>query len=206
MAQTFRDIESEVKHIRHEQLSKYKHIYSISVNLQGTIDGANYVVNSEAVLQIMEDADFHITHLVGKVRDTASDLTPFYSSPVDDYDYGNRYKMAGSPNRSDRGVWFRFIDVARQNRPLQSVCPLNNRAIVEEQNLLPYNHSLVEFNSVFGPGYGFGFGRPVPFAYTLMKGERLKIEFQNRAHSVGEIGTIYQNVCMGFIGYRYESK
>lgn len=193
--------------IRHQQISKYGHIYSLTIDLVGNVNNETLVINSEAVLQIMEDADFYITHLVGSVSDSDGVGSPINDllDPLADYNYGYAfaYPMAGAGQRSDRGIWFKFIDT-KINRHLQSGIPLANAVTTAAQYLLPYDHTMIEFGSVFTPGYGAGWGKPIKFDYLLNRGERLKILFQNRQKMPGEIGAANQYVSIGFIGNRYE--
>lgn len=195
---TYRQIAEESLFFRREQITKYTHVYSITLevmNPSGTANNAAF--NVEAVLQIMEDADFHITHLLGSVTDPPLDRSST--------DLGIQYPQAYAVNRAERGIWFKFQD-PKTNRPLQLGIPTQNAVNVASQFLTNYDHTMVEFNSVFGPGYGNKWGKPVPFDYTLLRGERLKVQLQNRNTIPAEIGSeAYCIVSMSFIGHRYEN-
>lgn len=200
---TFRDIAEESLFFRRQQITKYTHIYSITLQIAcPTTPGQ--VVNLEPILQVMEDADFHITHMSGSVTDPVLSngqrkVTGFGS------DLGLIFPMAGSPNRGERGIWFQFQD-PKVNRPLQLAIPTNNSVVKAAQFLSPYSQTMIEFNSVFTPGYGYSWGKPIKFDYTLMRNERLKILLQNRQYGAAEDSeTYYSRVSMAFIGHRYEN-
>lgn len=203
---TFRDVTEESLFFRHEQITKYTHVYSITLTVpMPTVSGQ--VVNIEPILQIMEDADFHITHMTGSVMDPSLENGQRYVSGSSS-DMVLIFPMAGSPNRGDRGIWFKFEN-PKINRPLQLGIPTNDALTRAAQFLSPYDHTMVEFGSVFMPGYGDTWGKPIKFDYTLMKNERLKILLQNRQF-VGQLSgdpeiPAYSRVSMAFIGHRYEN-
>lgn len=202
---TFRDVGEEALFFRRQQITKYTHVYSITLQVQNsytnTADG-DYI-NVEPILQIMEDADFHITHMTGSVTDPCnSDGTRYVTSTSSAI--GLIFPMAGSENRGDRGIWFKFLD-PKINRNLQLGIPANNSVIQAAQYLTGFDHTMIEFNSVFGPGYGHSWGKPIKFDYTLLRNERLKILIQNRQRNPDEEGTTYSRVSMAFIGHRYEN-
>jgi hypothetical protein len=202
--QTFRDISEEALFFRREQITKYTHVYSITLQMENPTVSGN-VTTIEPILQIMEDADFHITHLTGSVVDPVDSLGQSQYSGATSSDLQLLFPMAYVGNRADRGIWFKFLD-PKTNRPLQAGIPTNNNVTLASQYLKQYDHTMLEFNSVFGPGYDRKWGKPVPFDYTLMRNERLKILIQNRSYSVGgELGGIYSRISMAFIGHRYEN-
>ncbi len=149
----------------------------------------------------MEDADFHITHMTGSVADPVNADGSRYQ------DYGSSlnllFPLAGTGAKGDRGIWFKFEN-PKINRPLQLGIPTNNAVNVASQFLSPYDQTMIEFGSVFGPGYGYTWGRPIKFDYTLMRNERLKILIQNRQSLVSP-NEAYSRVSMAFIGNRYEN-
>ena len=202
--QTFRTMTEEALFFRRQQITKYTHLYSITLQIACPTTYGQ-VVNLEPVLQIMEDADFHITHMTGSVMDPSTvDGTRYVTG------YGSDmallFPMAGSPNRGDRGIWFKFEN-PKVNRPLQLGIPNNDAVTKAAQYLSPYDNTLIDFCSVFMPGYGGEWGRPIPFDYTLMRNERLKVVLQNR-QSVALIENevaAYSRVSMAFIGHRYEN-
>lgn len=200
---TFRDIGEEALFFRRQQITKYTHVYSITLQVASPTT-LGQVVNVEPILQIMEDADFHITHMTGSVTDPTTSTGKRYVTGHGS-DLGMLFPMAGSPNRGDRGIWFKFEN-PKVNRPLQLAIPTSNAVIAAAQYLSPYDQTMVEFGSVFTPGYGHSWGRPIKFDYTLLRNERLKILIQNRQHLAFEDDApYYSRVSMAFIGHRYET-
>lgn len=201
--QTFRDAGEEALFFRRQQITKYTHVYSISLQIAcPTVAGQ--VVNLEPILQIMEDADFHVTHLSGSVTDP-TDVNGTRYLTTHSSDLVLLFPLAGSPNRGERGVWFKFED-PKINRPLQLGLPNNDAVTKAAQYLSPYDNTMIDFGSVFTPGYGHSWGKPVRFDYTLMRNERLKILLQNRQKGTSEDGRVlYTRVSMAFIGHRYEN-
>lgn len=195
----------EALFFRRQQITKYTHVYSISLQIQCP-NVSGQVVNLEPILQIMEDADFHITHMTGSVTDPVkSDGTRYLTTHGSDLVM--LFPLAGSPNRGERGIWFKFEN-PKINRPLQAGLPNLDAVTRAAQYLSPFDNTMVEFGSVFGPGYGHSWGKPIKFDYTLMKNERLKILLQNRQFVGGveaEGITAYSRVSMAFIGHRYEN-
>lgn len=195
--QTFRDIAEEALFFRRTQISKYTHIYSITLQM-ATASGVGESVALEPILQIMEDADFHITHLTGSV----TDLTDVDGRRrVAETDFAMVFPMAGTQQRGERGIYFKFQDV-ETNRDLQVCRPSNNAVISAAQFLSPWDQTFMSFNDVFMPGYGYNWGKPVKFEYTLMRNSRLKVLLRNRQRVPG-IGGTYSRVSMAFIGNRY---
>ena len=199
---TFRDMGEEALFFRRQQITKYTHVYSITLQVQNSYTTGE-VINVEPILQVMEDADFHITHMTGSVTDPVNANGDRYIQAAGS-DIGLLFPMAGSPNRGDRGIWFKFLD-PKINRNLQLAMPAANSVIEAAQYLTPFDHTMVEFGSVFAPGYGHAWGKPIKFDYTLLRNERLKILIQNRQHNPDEEGTFYSRVSMAFIGHRYEN-
>ncbi len=204
--QTFRDIAEESLFFRRTQITKYTHVYSISLQVAyPTVTGQ--VVNIEPILQIMEDADFHCTHMTGSVTDPVDVNGTRYVSGLGS-DLGLLFPLAGTNyhSRGERGIWFKFED-PEVNRPLQQGIRNRDAVIRAAQYLSPYDNTMMDFCSVFMPGYGMNWGKPVKFDYTLMKNKRLKILIQNRqfmAHP--ENGVLaYSRVSMAFSGHRYEN-
>ena len=195
---TFRDAGEEAIFFRQQQITKYTHVYSVALQVLQPVTSGQ-VVNVEATLRIMEDADFHITHMTGSVIDPVTVDGARYV-----YDSGlvMLYPMAGTQSRGERGIWFNFDD-GQANRQLQLASPPRNVAVQAAQFLSPYDHSMIEFNSVFAPGYGHSWGKPIKFDYTLMRGQQLKISLQNRQYQ--SVDTRYARVSIAFIGHRYEN-
>jgi hypothetical protein len=196
--QTFRDIDEEARHFRITQLTKYTHIYSATFNIPFS-SNVNIPTTLEAVLQVMEDADFHITHVVGSVCSPVNvDGTRIIdvSSAL-----GLLFPMAGSDNRPDRGVSFKIID-PRENRRFTTGRITKNAVDLAAQNP-NYDHSFVEFGTVFGPGYDYTWGKPVAFNYFLEKSRRYKIMIQNLGIITYNLQVPYTRISMGFIGNRY---
>ncbi len=202
--QTFRDMTEEALFFRRQQITKYTHVYSVTLQIAcPTVSGQ--VVNLEPILQIMEDADFHITHMTGSVTDPTTSTGRRYTTGSGS-DLGLLFPLAGSPNRGERGIWFKFEN-PKINRPLQLGLPNLDAVTRAAQYLVPYDNTMVPFDTVFTPGYGHSWGKPIKFDYTLMKNERLKILLQNRqvmASLEGEVAA-YSRVSMAFIGHRYEN-
>ncbi len=199
---TFRDVGEEALFFRRQQITKYTHVYSISLQVKMPLVSGQ-VVNVEPVLQIMEDADFHITHMTGSVTDPANLDGSRYRD--NGSDLALLFPMVGNPNRGSRGIWFKFED-PKANRPLQHAIRTNNAVVKAAQYLSPYDQSMVEFGSVFSPGYGYDYGKPTRFDYTLMRSERLKILIQNRQFMGAPVtGTACSRVSIAFIGHRYET-
>lgn len=201
---TFRDISEEALYFRHTQITKYTHEYSITLQVaMPTTAGA--VVNLEPILQCMEDADFHITHMTGSVTDP-TDVNGKREVNTSGSDYGMVFPMAKSPNRGERGIYFKFLDL-EVNKNLQIGQPSENAVIKAAQFLSPYDQTLIAFNDVFSPGYGYSWGKPIKFDYTLMKSKRLKILLQNRQRVVNGQSqhTYFSRVSMAFIGHRYSA-
>lgn len=203
--QTFRDISEEALFFRRQQITKYTHAYSITLNVPcPTVSGQ--VVNLEPILQIMEDADFHITHMTGSVTDPVLSTGVRYVT-THSSDLVMLFPLAGSPNRGERGIWFKFEN-PKINRPLQAGLPNLDAVTRASQYLSPFDNTMVEFGSVFGPGYGHSWGKPIKFDYTLMRNERLKVLIQNRQFVQGDgdpSPPIFSRVSMAFIGHRYEN-
>jgi len=198
---TFRQISEEVIFFRRTQITKYTHAYSITMQIECP-QVIGEVINREPVLQIMEDADFHITHMTGSVTDivTATGTRP---PNITGTDYGLMFPLATTINKGDRGIWFKFED-PKVNRPLQLGIPNDGAVIKALQYLSPYDNTMMDFGSVFSPGYGYSWGKPIRFDYTLMKNTRLKVLLQNRQRTNGG-GAHYSRVSMAFIGHRYEN-
>ena len=201
--QTFRDIEEESLYFRHAQVAKYTHIYSITLQI-AIPQVAGKSNTAEAVLQIMEDADFHVTGLTGSVTSPTDINGKRRIDLVSDMSIG--FAMPGSPNRSDRGLSFRLTDTA-MNHHLTGVRETKNAVDLTAQAPYAWAHDFVNFGDVFTPGYGLETGRPLPFKYYLPRGARLKVNLQcfdlNTGNNVGDI--LYQRVSMAFIGNRYDT-
>lgn len=206
--QTFRDIGEEALFFRRTQITKYTHVYSISF-LMLNPEAAHKVVVKEAILEIMEDADFHITHLTGSCDGPMNaDGTRFIISnteTVDPFPSSWPAVGAGTNNvmRFERGIYFRFFD-PEVNRDLMLGIPTKNAVDLRAMEALQsdFNYQRLDFNSVFTPGFGYGWGRPVLFDYTLMKKKRLKITIENRSNTPND-GIEYTRVSMAFVGHRY---
>ncbi len=202
--QTFRDMTEEALFFRRQQITKYTHIYSISLQVPyPTVSGQ--VVNIQPVLQVMEDADFHITHITGSVTDPV-DVNGSRYVTNHGSDFVLLFPLAGANNRGERGIWFKFED-PKINRPLQVGIPNNDAVTKAAQFLSPFDNTMMDFGSVFTPGYGTSWGKPIKFDYTLMKNERLKILIQNRQFMVSrdDERVPYVRLSMAFIGNRYEN-
>lgn len=199
--QTFRDTEDEEIFFQHSQLSKYVHIYSITLQI-AIPQVAGRITLLEPIMQIMEDADFHITHLSGSVTSPTDLNGKRRIDASSDMNIG--FAMAGSPNRSDRGVSFKLFDPALNLR-LTEGRVTNNAVDLAAQAAYAWMHSYVNFQDVFTPGYGTEFGKPVPFKYYIPRSQRLKVQLQcfdlNTGNNLGDI--LYQRVSMAFIGNRY---
>ncbi len=198
---TFRDIEQEVLYFKSTQLTKYSHIYSITLPIP-IPQVAGTIQLLEPVMQIMEDADFHITHLSGSVTSPTDINGVRRIDASSDMNIG--FAMAGSNNRSDRGVSFKITE-PETNRRLDTGRVTTNQADLAAQATYAWMHGYVNFSDVFTPGYGSEFGRPVPFKYYIPRSKRLKVSLQcfdlNTGNNVGDV--LYQWVSMAFIGNRY---
>ena len=197
----------EALFFRRTQVTKYTHVYSITLQMLSrfTVGGIpSPIVNVEPILQIMEDADFHITHMTGSVSDPVDASGIRVANPTGS-DYLMTFPMAGSPNRGGRGIFFKFLD-PELNRPLQVGQPSNDAVIKAAQFLSVYDQTMLDFTNVFSVGYGMSWGKPIKFDYTLMKNKRLKILLQNRQAASIESTEVqtYVRVSMAFIGHRYE--
>ncbi len=194
--QTFRDVGEESLHFRHQQLTKYTHAYSITFNMP-MADGVNAPMFMETILQVMEDADFHITHVSG----CASGPVDVYGVPIIDLGsaLGILFPMAGNTNRSDRGMSFKLMDPKFNTRLTEG--QITRNAVNLAAQATAVDHSYINFGDVFGPGYDFIWGRPTPFKYTLERSSRLKVMFQCVDGDGG--AQYYQRVSMAFIGNRY---
>ena len=171
---TFRDVSEEALFFRRTQVTKYTHVYSITLQMLSrfTVGGIpSPIVNVEPILQIMEDADFHITHMTGSVSDPVDASGIRVANPTGS-DYLMTFPMAGSPNRGGRGIFFKFLD-PELNRPLQVGQPSNDAVIKAAQFLSVYDQTMLDFTNVFSVGYGMSWGKPTKFDYTLMKNKRL---------------------------------
>lgn len=196
--QTFRDIDEEARFFRLTQLTKYTHLYSATflVPLSNVVNTPNRL---EATLQVMEDADFHVTHVIG----SASGPVNSAGRRIEDVDSALSlfFPMAGCPNRPDRGISFKMID-PRENRRFTTGRVTTNAVDLAAQ-LPNIDHSYVEFGTVFGPGYDFTWGKPVAFNYFLEKSKRYKIYIQSLDGLTYNLTQPYTRVSLGFIGNRY---
>lgn len=196
--QTFRETESEVKFFRSQQISKYTHIYSITFNI--TYPSSQIVTFQDTVLQVMEDADFHCTHLSGSI------VGPIVNS-VRNNPGGTggalNFPMAGAGERQDRGVSFRFFEQIT-NRELDRGNVTRNQVDLTAQSTIPWDHKYVDFGNVFGPGYGMKWGKTLPYKYFMPRGHRLKISFQCQERSGYFSSSGSSLVSMAFIGNRYQ--
>ncbi len=196
--QTFRDIDEEARHFRLTQLTKYTHLYSATFNVPLSAT-ANTPTFLEATLQVMEDADFHVTHVVGSV---CGPVNSAGTRIVDvDSSLSLIFPMAGSPNRPDRGISFKIFD-PRENRRFTEG-QITKNAVDLAAQVPNVDHTFVEFGTVFGPGYDYTWGRPVAFNYFLEKSKRYKILIQSLDGILYNLQTPYTRVSMGFIGNRY---
>jgi hypothetical protein len=199
--QTFRDVEEEARFFRHTQLTKYTHLYSISWQVPGA--ALNYQPKfTEAVLQVMEDTDFHITHVCGSVG------CPVNVNGIRMTDPGSAitliFPMAGSAQRSDRGISFKFQDPKENTRHTEAQVTRNAVDLAAQGASI--NFTYLNFGDVFAPGYDYGFGRLVPFDYFLERGKRFKVQIQTREGGVGSAGIPYSRISMGFVGCRYDTE
>lgn len=194
---TFTDPSSEAQYFRRRQVTAYTHEYSITLLLPILAAGVP-VSSALATLQIMEDADFEITHLTGSATSPVNaDGTRLIQATSDQL---LTFAMAGSPNRSERGTRF-AISEPETNRPLTRGRGTQDSVALAAQGLTTQQHySYLSFNDVFMPGFDFVWGRPIPFHYVLPKNKRLQVQFQ-----CTEQGPYngYQRVSMAFIGQRY---
>lgn len=198
--QTFRDVGEESQYFKLTQLTKYTHVYSITLQMP-MARAVNTPTFLEPILQVMEDADFHITHICGSVTsptDVNGVRVEDHSSALDLF-----FPMAGAVNpvnRSDRGLSFRFID-PKDNRRLSEGRVTRNTVDLAamSSNVL---HSYLEFGSVIGPGYDYGWGKLVPFNYTLPRSTRFKVQLQCVDGRVAS--QLYSRVSFAFVGNRYE--
>lgn len=194
--QTFRDVGDESLHFRHQQLTKYTHAYSITFQMPAAA-AANAPTYLETVLQVMEDADFHITHISGSgcsPVDSSGARILSVDSALDLF-----FPMAGNANRSDRGLSFKFMDPKTNVRLTEG--QMTRNAVNLAAQAAAVDHSFLNFSDVFGPGYDYVWGRPTPFKYTLDRGARLKVLFQCVDGCTDT--TFYHRVSMAFIGNRY---
>lgn len=197
--QTFRDIGEEAYYFRETQLTKYTHIYSIALQVAMPSSGTSTSLIVEPILQVMEDADFHITHVTGSC---GSPVDSTGKRVVSGSDMVIKFGMAGSPNRSDRGISFKIINT-KKNLPLTEAQGTKNFVNLATMVLSPVDHTFIEFGTVFTPGYGYDFGRPMPFEYTLQRGERFKIPIQ--CVDFKSSTPLFHRVSMAFIGNRYDT-
>jgi len=200
---TFRDISEEALHFRRTQITKYTHVYSVTFQMLLS-EVVNVPTKAEAVLNIMEDSDFHITHLSGSVVDTVTS-NGIPSTDPSNSGLGLLFPVANANNRGERGVFFKIMD-PEVNRPLTSAVGAQTAPSIAAQYLETFNQTFLSFNNTFTPGYGFNYGKPLPFDYCLTKGMRLKILFENRQAVLGYYPDTdyYSRISMAFIGQRYD--
>lgn len=193
--QTFRDEGTEAIFFQKQQLSKYTHIYSVSLYVppQAT------VYTTEATLQIMEDADFHCTHLSGSAFGPTNGNTRTLSQG--NTAYSLTFPMAGASGRSDRGLSYKFVEI-QTGRPFNRNYNTRNQNDLNAMNPI-YDKTFVNFGDVFGPGYGFKFGKTLKYQRFMERGYRMKIQFQNNDVQGGGSGGAGHYVSMAFIGNRY---
>lgn len=196
--QTYRDVGEESLHFRRQQLTRYTHAYSITFTMP-MARAANTPTFLETQMQVMEDADFHITHITGCA------VSPVDSNGVRVVDRSSAkslfFPAAGDANRSDRGMSFKIID-PKSNARLSSGQQTPDQ-IQRAAQAVAVDHSYLNFGDVFGPGYDYQFGAPVPFKYFLDRGARFKVLFQCVDGKASAL--LYQRISMCFIGNRYES-
>ncbi len=203
MDPVFRNVEDESLYFRHTQVTKYTHIYSISLQMQMSTS-ANVPLYLEPVMQIMEDADFHITHVSGSVTsptDVNGGRAIDASSPLT-----LAFPMAGSNNRNDRGILFKFIEPKTNRRLTEGRVTTNSTdlaALVAAGSQI--DRTFLGFSDVFSPGYGNRLGRLMPFEYYLGRSERLKVRLQITGQAgQGNLSYVpYDRISIAFIGHRY---
>lgn len=215
MPQTFRNIEQESLFFRQTQLTKYTHLYSITFQIPmaiaGTGAGATYQDitpnNQLAIMQIMEDAAFHITHISGSVTSPVDVNGVRLNAPTPTSSGATAaalgFPMAGTTNRSDRGLRVSMIQSSANQRLTLGEITRNQHDLIEQTiDGNRRNYTLLDVGSLITPGYGYEWGKPVPFHFFLDRGKRLNLNFQNWDTSTTE--SSYHRVSFAFIGNRYE--
>ncbi len=197
---TFADPSSEAHHFRRRQISAYTHEYSITLLLP-ILARAFPVSTALATLQVENDADFQVTHLTGTVPSPVNaDGSRLIQSTSDQL---LTFGMAGSPNRSDHGVVFK-ISEPETGRALTIARKTQNTVdLVAADALSPWDRTFINMRDVFGPGYGFQWGHPLPFKLVIPRSKRIQVLFQGV-----EQGPYngYQRVSMCFVGQRYDDR
>lgn len=218
MQETFADTAQDEAQFRAMQIGRYTHAYSITLRVPNDHDvgiqvggESSSAMLKSAILQIEEDAEFHITHM------TAAVMAPVAAgSEVRDASMTPLFPMAGvTTGRSDRGLAFRISEPGSGRRLVRgittSIGPNVMAPTPTNQNSWWASQGFLALESVFPPAYGFEFSAPVAFEYHLERNKRLLVEFLNRDSDVGaidpvgNIGLGGHRVTFAFLGQRYDT-
>lgn len=201
--QTFDDVKDEAYYLRHTQLSRYTHAYSITF-LMPNMDVSQVTqfpgIYREAYLTNEEDSSFHITHLAGSVFDSCS-ASGNHSGPSLNT---LGFMCAGvTANRGDRGIRVKLTDM-KTGRTLtlahngSRINPNASAAAQASNEQARY----VPLETLVTPGYSYGFSAPREFSFFLERSQRIKVEVLNMEN--GNINLGNTRVSLAFIGNRYD--
>jgi hypothetical protein len=216
MQDTYADTTQDEAHFRSMQVGRYTHAYSITLRVpndrslvQAFVSGTSLL--RSAVLQIEEDAEFHITHMSAAVMAPVGD-----ASEVRDPTLVPVLPMAGvDTGRSDRGLAFRITETGSGRRLTRGhstmIGPNVMAPTANSQNWWWAQQGFLALESVFPPAYGFEFAAPVAFEYHLERNKRLLVEFINRDSDIQGNDPPYfagfggHRVTFCFLGQRYDT-
>lgn len=213
MQDTYADVAEDEAHFRGMQVGRYTHLYSVTLRVpndraisQTAVSAAS--LRRSAVLQIEEDAEFHITHI------SAAVMAPVAAgSEVRDSTLTPALPMAGvSTGRSDRGLAFRIIEPATGRRlTVGQTLRIGPNIIGPTANFQNGNwasEGYVPLEALFPPSYAFELAAPIAFEYLLERNARLVVDFLNRdSDMVAGVaqGNGGHRVTFAFLGQRYDS-
>lgn len=216
MQEVYDDIAEDERHFRAMQTGRYAHVYSVTLRVpndrslaQSGVSGAS--LKRSAVLQIEEDAEFHITHMAAAVMAPVGD-----GSEVRDPALTPVFAMAGvDTGRSDRGLAFRISETGSGRLLVlgqtNTIGPSVLVPSADSQSWWWAKEGYLALESVFPPAYGFEFLCPVPFEFHLEKNKRLVVDFINRDSDIeaGDppifAGLGGHRVTFAFLGQRYDT-
>ena len=212
MQETFQDVKQDEILFQAMQVGRYTHIYSavVLVPFDGLESGTLPSLSSRkraAVLQIEEDAEFHITHVSAGVMAPTGVLNPFRRDSISAF-----FPAAAVLNsRADRGVVFRIRD-GKEDRKLslgQTRISGPNIMTPASPNFSAYwgAEGYMPLEAVFPPAYGFEFLAPIPWEYHLARNGRLVLDLLNRDGGDDETpgdDPGFHRVAFAFLGQRYD--
>lgn len=182
---TFRDTTEQERFFQRSQIDRYTHLYHATFLVPYFIPGSVELPTlRSAILQVEEDSDFHITHMIGAVQDTAAWTE--VNEPT--------FAMAGvTGSRADRGLDLKIHDPG-SGRTLTKAS--NSRNITLEGEYIP-------FVAMFAPGYAFNYREPIPFDYFIERKRRLILDVRLRQTANEEVADLPSvRVTFGFLGHR----